>query len=67
MNFCSTGNNFFGEDIKTMLNKEDRSQYILMDKIRSPFLKNYIVRPENSEPVFTDVVPEISIVGVFIA
>ncbi|XP_031566892.1 glutathione synthetase-like [Actinia tenebrosa] len=65
------GNNFYGDDIKTTLNKmknaHERSQYILMDKIRPPSFKNYIIRPELEKPVLTDVISELGIFGVLIS
>jgi len=64
------GNNIFGDDIKTTLNlmktPKERSQFILMDRIRSPLLKNYIVRPELSKPVLADVLSEFGTFGVLI-
>jgi hypothetical protein len=37
-----------------------------MDKIRTPLIKNYIVRPELGKPVLTDVISEFGAFGVLI-
>ena len=68
--FCFLGNNIFGNDIKTTFNAmktpHERSQYILMDRIRSPLVKNYIIRPELDKPVLADVLSEFGTFGVLI-
>lgn len=64
------GNNIFGEDIiKTLTSTVDvkeRSKFILMNKIKPPIVKNYIVRAELPEPVLADVLSEIGCFGVLI-
>ncbi|KXJ22127.1 Glutathione synthetase [Exaiptasia diaphana] len=65
------GNNIFGDDIKTTLNQMktpvDRSQFILMDRIRSPLVKNYIIRPELDKPLLADVLSEFGTFGILIS
>lgn len=64
------GNNTFGEDIPKVLcgmkDVTERSQYILMDRVRSPAQKNYIVRAELDKIVPSDVVSELGIFGIVI-
>ena len=68
--FPLIGNNIFGEDIiKTLTSTVDvkeRSKFILMNKIKPPIVKNYIVRAELPEPVLADVLSEIGCFGVLI-
>ena len=45
---------------------EERTQYILMDKIEPPLVKNYIVTADQETPVLTDVISELGIFGAFI-
>ena len=64
-----TGNNIYGEDIRhTLLNNpENRSQYILMDRIQpTSASKNVLVRQELTSICPVDVISELGIVGVFI-
>ena len=67
---CPSGNNTFGEDIPKVLcgmkDVAERSQYILMDRVRSPAQKNYIVRAELDKIVPSDVVSELGIFGIVI-
>jgi len=68
-NYLSTaGNNIYGEDIRRTLldNSENRTQYILMDRISPQINKNFIVRQESSVIGPVDVIPELGIVGIFI-
>ena len=68
-NYLSTaGNNIYGEDIRRTLldNAENRTQYILMDRISPQITKNFIVRQESSVIGPVDVIPELGIVGIFI-
>uniref|UniRef100_A0A1B6I2J5 Glutathione synthetase n=2 Tax=Homalodisca liturata TaxID=320908 RepID=A0A1B6I2J5_9HEMI len=64
------GNNVYGEEIRaammTMKDSEERSAWILMDRIQPPVQANYIVRP--GQPVSTpqDIVCELGIFGVVI-
>jgi glutathione synthase len=62
------GNNIYGEAIREVLSKEDgsRTQYVLMEKIRPPVLKNYIVQFHKNEIVEEDVVSEFGVFGVVI-
>ena len=64
----TTGNNIYGEDIRrTLLNDpENRTQYILMDRISPQITKNFIVRQESTSICPADVIPELGIVGIFI-
>ncbi len=64
------GNNIYGEDIAEFLNKikdsDERSAWILMDRISPPVQRNYMIRPTLAEPLYTDVVSELGIFGVVI-
>eukprot|EP00088_Acartia_fossae_P025270 TRINITY_DN2609_c0_g1_i4.p1 TRINITY_DN2609_c0_g1~~TRINITY_DN2609_c0_g1_i4.p1 ORF type:complete len:486 (+),score=130.91 TRINITY_DN2609_c0_g1_i4:292-1749(+) len=61
------GNNVYGQDIKPFLekikNSEERSAYILMDRISPPIIKNYMVRPGSQEPILADCISELGIFG----
>lgn len=68
-NYLATaGNNIYGEDIRRTLlnNSENRTQYILMDRISPQITKNFIVRQESQGIRPADVIPELGIVGIFI-
>jgi hypothetical protein len=64
------GNNVYGSDIKQVIlgmkDSEERSAWILMDRIQPPVQANYIVRP--GQPVLEpqDIVCELGIFGVVI-
>jgi hypothetical protein len=64
------GNNIYGEDVSTYLTKirdtEERSAWILMERINPPLQRNYMVRPNLAEPIYTDFVSELGIFGVVI-
>lgn len=64
------GNNIFGDDIvKTLTSTVDvkeRSKFILMEKIKPPIVKNYIVRAELPKPVLADVLSEIGCFGILL-
>ena len=62
------GNNIFGEDIRHLLSKNDgsRTQYILMEKIFPPVLKNYVVQVHKKEIEEEDVISEFGVFGVVI-
>lgn len=62
------GNNIFGDDIPRLLSKNDgsRTQYILMDKILPPVMKNYIVQVHKKEIEEEDVICEFGVFGVVI-
>jgi len=67
------GNNVYGENVRTavqsMKNSEERSAWILMERILPPLQQNYMVRPgdgKNTCPPISDVVGELGIFGVVI-
>jgi hypothetical protein len=67
------GNNKYGEQVRnavlTMKDSEERSAWILMERIVPPVQSNYVVRPgdpNNSAPPLSDVVSELGIFGVII-
>uniref|UniRef100_A0A1B6KF67 Glutathione synthetase n=1 Tax=Graphocephala atropunctata TaxID=36148 RepID=A0A1B6KF67_9HEMI len=64
------GNNVYGEDIRptvmSMKDTEERSAWILMDRILPPVQSNYIVRPGQLVTVPQDIVCELGIFGVVI-
>ncbi|KAK8394592.1 hypothetical protein O3P69_006622 [Scylla paramamosain] len=60
------GNNVYGQEIRTVLEKikdsQEREAYILMDRIRPPIQQNYLIRAH--EPVkLVEVVSELGIFG----
>jgi len=61
------GNNVYGEDIKPFLenirDSDEREAFILMDRIKPPVTKNYMVRPGHEEPMLVDVISELGIFG----
>jgi len=63
------GNNVYGADIKPFLesikDSEERSAYILMDKISPPIISNYMVRP-GMEPYWAQCISELGIFGYII-
>ena len=60
----------YDEDIKKYLeanrNSENRTGWILMDKIKAPTQQNYILRAGSENPIFAGVVGELGIFGVLI-
>jgi len=64
------GNNIYDDEVKTHLEKirhsTERDAWILMEKINPPLQKNYMIRPGQDEPIFTDMVSELGIYGVVI-
>ncbi|XP_043256266.1 glutathione synthetase-like [Colletes gigas] len=69
------GNNVYDENVKkrleSMKSSDERTAWILMDRLYPPVQKNYIVRAEkepfeNHNLCFTDVVSELGIYGVII-
>ena len=69
------GNNIYNDDIKRHLesvkSSEERTAWILMDRLYPPVQKNYIVRAqnepfENHSPYFSDIVSELGVYGVVI-
>ena len=57
----------YGEDIKPFLenirDSDEREAFILMDRIKPPVTKNYMVRPGHEEPMLVDVISELGIFG----
>lgn len=64
----SSGNNIYGEKIREVLSKNDgsRTQYVLMEKVRPPVLKNYIIQVHKEELLEEDVLCELGVFGVVI-
>ncbi|CAB3365664.1 Hypothetical predicted protein [Cloeon dipterum] len=67
------GNNVYGDKVRTaveaMKDSEERSAWILMERISPPMQLNYLVRPgdpNNGCPPLSDVVGELGIFGVVI-
>lgn len=64
------GHNIYGSDIPRTLNKlteEERSAYILMDRIMPPMSKGFIIRPgQEFSSKSSDLVSELGIFGVII-
>ncbi|XP_046386680.1 glutathione synthetase-like isoform X2 [Ischnura elegans] len=64
------GNNVYGEEVKLMLekmgNSNERSAWILMERIIPPVQRCYLIHPNSDTPVYTDVVSELGIFGVII-
>ena len=64
------GNNVYGQDIKTFLEKiqhsDERNAYILMDRIHPPITQNYMVRPGWPKGILKDVISELGIFGYLI-
>lgn len=65
------GNNIYGADIKRALEKfsktQERTAYILMERIQPPLCPGYIVRPgQNGLPPLSKLVSELGIFGVII-
>lgn len=61
------GNNIYGLDVKSKLemikNSQERTAYILMELIKTPFQKNYIIAPENKRPQLQNCLSELGIYG----
>ncbi|XP_078608516.1 glutathione synthetase-like isoform X2 [Branchiostoma floridae x Branchiostoma japonicum] len=64
------GNNIYGEDIRTVINKlkgsEERTAYIIMDLICPTVVQNYLMRP-GDRPKLQGSSCELGIFGVFMA
>lgn len=64
------GNNIYGKNVKTTLenikNSQERSAYILMELIKAPVQKNYIISPDNERPQLQDCLSELGIYGYII-
>lgn len=65
------GNNMYDGDLvnelKRITDPAERSQYILMERVRPPVVKNYIVHVESSKPSLADTITELGIFGIFIS
>nr|UNN25574.1 glutathione synthetase [Diaphanosoma celebensis] len=63
------GNNVYGLEVKTTIERlrdsHERAAYILMDVIKPPLLRNWMIRP-GSEPVLEDTISELGIFGVIL-
>ncbi|KAL4235283.1 hypothetical protein ACF0H5_006921 [Mactra antiquata] len=63
------GNNFYGEDVRTTLQKikdsDERNAYILMERIFPWPQKNYLLK-EGKDPILRDVISELGIYGVYL-
>ena len=63
------GNNTFGEEIRQVLEKigssEERTAYILMERIHPAPLRNYALRPTH-EIELCDMVSELGIFGIIV-
>ena len=53
-------------ELNKLTNPIERSQYILMDRVQAPLVKNYIVNVISEEALLEDTVAELGIFGVFI-
>lgn len=64
------GNNIYGSDIKKFLESlkrpEERSAWILMDRITPPAQMNYLIRSGKNKIQFDQVISELGIFGVVI-
>lgn len=65
------GNNVYGSEIRTALlkmkNSKERAAWILMDRIRPPITKGYLVRAGGpNPPPVSEMVSELGIFGVVI-
>ncbi|XP_057291485.1 glutathione synthetase-like [Hydractinia symbiolongicarpus] len=65
------GNNMYDNDMVTELKRitdpVERSQYILMERVQPPIVKNYIVHVDHDKPSLADTVTELGVFGVFIS
>ncbi|XP_066911802.1 glutathione synthetase-like [Clytia hemisphaerica] len=66
------GNNLYDQEMVDELRRisndpEERSQYILMERIRPPVVHSYIVRPESLKPMESEIVSELGILGVIMS
>lgn len=69
------GNNIYNENIRSWLNSmkesQERTAWILMDRIYPPLQKNYLVRAVEESPLednidLADVITELGIYGVIV-
>ena len=65
-----TGNNYFGEEVGTVLRRigrsPEREAYILMDRVRPPTQQGFILRPGISQLVPIPLISELGIFGVYV-
>ena len=65
-----SGNNMYDTEMVEELNRVtdpvERSQYILMERVNAPVVKNYIVHINFEKPKIAETVTELGIFGVFI-
>ena len=54
------------KELNRVTDPAERSQYILMDRIFPPAVKNYIVQVNLEKPTLAETVTELGIFGVFI-
>ena len=54
------------KELNRVTDLEERSQYILMDRIFPPAVQNYIVQVNFEKPTLAETVTELGIFGVFI-
>lgn len=63
------GNNVYGAEVATVLKQlegnPERASYILMELIRPPLLRNWLIRP-GCKPLMDDTISELGIFGVII-
>jgi len=63
------GHNIYGQDIVETLNAigstPEREAYILMERIRAPVQRNYLVRPTSGEQQWAELTDVISELGIF--
>lgn len=65
------GNNVYGVNVREkmlrMKNSKERTAWILMERIRPPIIKGYMIKPgEHNPPPLSDLVSELGIYGVII-
>lgn len=53
-------------ELKRITDPVERSQYILMERVQPPIVKNYIVHVDHDKPSLADTVTELGVFGVFI-
>ena len=68
LSIVNKGNNLYDDELVAELKRVadkpmERSQYILMERIRPPVIGNYIVRPDSLEPIALESASELGIHG----
>jgi len=65
------GNNVYGEEIRETLSRigssPHREAYILMDRIRAPIQRNYLLRPTGEGAELKDTISELGIFGALLS